>query len=104
MKKTVWIIVLVLIAHLAISNCDILEASQLTSKKIVITEHDPQGATTMVKDVPTKSGGKLWLYILGAAVIVGGLAALAGGGTSSSDSDGSSSSSTPTTGNFEATW
>jgi len=82
------------------TNYGRLEASQLTSEKIKITEHDPKGSTTIEKDVPKKSGGNWKWIIIGAAVLAGAVAALAGGSSSSSDS----SESAPNTGNFEATW
>lgn len=98
MKKTVVIIVLALAANLTMPDADGLAAGQQAAQNINITEHDPQGSTTMAKNAPKQSGGKWLWYILGAAAVAGALAALAGGTSSGGGT------SPPATGSYEATW
>lgn len=101
LKKTVTVIVLLLMVNFFLLKLDIALADQLPATKAKITEHEPKGRTTIEIGSPKKSSGK-WLWALVGVAAVGGVAAAAGGGGGGGSSDGK----TPpgATGSFESTW
>jgi len=100
LKKTMTVIVLLLMVNFFFLKLHVTLADQMPTTKGKITEHDPKGRTTVEIDSPGKSGGK-WLWALLGVAAIGGIAAVAGGGSSGGGDDDDPPA---TTGSFESTW
>lgn len=72
------------------------------SETEAITAHTPQSRVSDEKEIPDRSNGNKWLWIvLGALVVAGGVAALSGG---DDGGGGSSDSTTEGAGSVGVTW
>ena len=95
LKKAIAVFVLLMMMNFSFAKLHFALADQLPAQKGKITEHEPQGRTTVEIDSPKKSG-RNWLWALLGVAAIGGIAAAAGG-----DGGGGSSHNT---GSFESSW
>jgi hypothetical protein len=95
-KKTIAVVLLLLVVHFCFPTLLIALADQLPAAKAKVTEHEPSGRMTAEIDSTKTSGGK-WLWALLGVAVIGGVAAAAGGG-------GGGGGGGETTGSVSGSW